>query len=98
MIPRPQDASPEHVPPDARGRDVEVGVHTALPCGLLIHEVLSNCLQHPLPGGQGGAITITLRAEPPGAGDPNHPGHGHWVPADLDRHLRVTFGLPLVRP
>jgi PAS domain S-box-containing protein len=45
---------------------VEVGVNTAIPCGLLVHEVLANCIQHAFLAQQGGAVMIRLQAEPVG--------------------------------
>jgi PAS domain S-box-containing protein len=43
---------------------ISVELPTAMTCGLLFHEVLSNCLQHAFPTPHVGALTITLRAEP----------------------------------
>lgn len=41
--------------------DVLLGVDTAIPCGLIINELVSNSLKHAFPGGTGGSINITLR-------------------------------------
>jgi two-component sensor histidine kinase len=43
---------------------VSVATDTAIPCGLLVHEVLVNCVQHAFPTPHRGAVTITLRAAP----------------------------------
>jgi two-component sensor histidine kinase len=43
---------------------ISVELPTAMTCGLLVHEVLSNCVQHAFPTPHAGALTITLRAEP----------------------------------
>ncbi|HKG15314.1 MAG TPA: histidine kinase dimerization/phosphoacceptor domain -containing protein [Pyrinomonadaceae bacterium] len=43
--------------------DVLLGVDTAIPCGLIINELVSNSLKHAFPDGKGGSIKITLRPE-----------------------------------
>jgi PAS domain S-box-containing protein len=35
-------------------------IATAIPCALLLHELLSNCLKHAFPGGRSGTIAVTL--------------------------------------
>ena len=76
---------------------VSVDVHTAIPCGLLVHEVLANCLQHAFPAHQAGAVTITLRTEPAGQVALTIYDTGIGVPADLDVNHGGSFGLRLVR-
>jgi two-component sensor histidine kinase len=76
---------------------VEVAAPTGLACGLLAHEVLSNSLQHAFPGEQVGAVTITLRAEPPGHGILTIRDTGVGVPMELGACDPEGFGLHLVR-
>jgi two-component sensor histidine kinase len=42
---------------------VRLTIDTAISCGLIIHELVSNCLKHAFPGGRKGKINILLRAE-----------------------------------
>jgi two-component sensor histidine kinase len=70
---------------------------TAIPCGLLVHEVLVHCLQHALPAHQVGAVTITLRTEPAGQVALAIRDTGIGVPADLDVNHGDSFELRLVR-
>ena len=45
--------------------DVEpvfLGVGTALPCGLIMNELVSNCLRHAFPGDREGEIHVRLRS------------------------------------
>lgn len=42
---------------------VALTIDTAISCGLIIHELISNCLKHAFPGGRKGRIYIGLRAE-----------------------------------
>jgi PAS domain S-box-containing protein len=76
---------------------VAVEVHTAMPCGLLVHEVLSNCLRHAFPGDQSGTVTITLRAEPAGQVTLTIRDTGIGVPPDLDGNHGESFGFHLIR-
>ena len=41
--------------------DVSLSVDAALPCGLIINELLSNSLKHAFRGGQNGDIFLSLR-------------------------------------
>ena len=75
---------------------VSVDVHTAIPCGLLVHEVLANCLQHAFPAHQAGAVSITLRTEPAGQVALTIRDTGIGVRADLDVNHGGSFGLRLV--
>jgi excisionase family DNA binding protein len=42
--------------------DLALPLDSAVPCGLILHELLSNALKHAFPNGQEGTITIELRA------------------------------------
>ena len=46
---------------------VEVGMDQATPCGLLVNELISNCLKHGFPGGRAGEVRIELHALDGGA-------------------------------
>jgi PAS domain S-box-containing protein len=76
---------------------VTMALDTAIPCGLLVHEVLSNCMQHAFPGDQGGDIAITLRAEPAGEVTLTIRDTGIGLPAGFDDRQENSFGLHLIR-
>ena len=76
---------------------VTVDVNTATPCGLLVHEVLSNCVQHAFPASQTGDIMITLRAETAGQVTLTIRDTGMGLPADVDVRQAESFGLHLIR-
>lgn len=40
---------------------VTVSMDQATPCGLLVNELISNCLKHAFPNGQGGKVRVSLR-------------------------------------
>ena len=43
---------------------VTLSLDTAIPCALIVNELVSNSLKHAFPDGMAGAITITLQAAP----------------------------------
>ena len=77
---------------------LRVAMDDALPCGLLVNELVSNCLKHAFPESAKGAVSVDLLAED---------GDSHWLlrvsdtgcglPDDLDRDNPNTLGLQLVR-
>jgi PAS domain S-box-containing protein len=44
-------------------RPVQLGLDQAIPCGLILNELISNALKHAFPGGGAGTITIGLATE-----------------------------------
>lgn len=40
---------------------IEVGLDQATPCGLMVNELISNCLKHAFPRGRGGQVDLSLR-------------------------------------
>jgi two-component sensor histidine kinase len=40
--------------------EVYLPIETAIPCGLLLHELRSNCVRHAFPGGWSGTIRATF--------------------------------------
>ena len=78
-----------------RCADVAMGLDCAIPCGLIINELVSNALKHAFPKGRSGRITITIR--------PSRGQHlalvvsddGIGLPDDLDTRLNQTLGLQL---
>jgi PAS domain S-box-containing protein len=47
--------------------DITVLVDTAIPCGLIVNELVSNSLRHAFPEGRNGHITLGLHARPAGS-------------------------------
>ena len=80
---------------DVAGQDVFLDIDTAVPCGLIVNEVLSNALKHAFPGGHGaifvrlelaaGRCVMTIRDD------------GVGLPPQFDLGSIDTLGLQLVR-
>jgi PAS domain S-box-containing protein len=87
----------ERIPLMLQADVVEVGINTAIPCGLLVYEVLANCLQHAFPAQQGGTVMVTLQAEPAGRVTLTIRDTGRGLPEDWGVRDAGGFGLYLVR-
>lgn len=77
--------------------DVVVGLDCAIPCGLIINELVSNAMKHAFPNNRHGSVTVTIR--------PSRGRHlalivrddGIGLPDDLDTRLNQTLGLQLTQ-
>jgi PAS domain S-box-containing protein len=76
----------------------EVGfpLEIAIPCGLLLHELLSNCVKHAFPGGRSGTIGVTLRQSPQGSYVLSVRDDGVGLPPGLEIRPTTSLGLQLV--
>jgi PAS domain S-box-containing protein len=72
-----------------------LSINAAIPCGLVVNELISNALKHAFPSGSGGTIAIILRQE----GDQiflSISDDGVGIPAHLDLEKTETLGLQLI--
>jgi two-component sensor histidine kinase len=69
----------------------------ALPCGLIVNEVLSNALKYAFPGGKAGEVQIDLRREQSGRVRLLIADNGIGLPSGFDWETPSTLGLRLVR-
>ena len=75
---------------------VWIGVQSAIPCGLIVNELLSNSLKYAFPSDQGGEITIALQAVTEGHMVLAIRDTGVGFPADVDFRRTDSLGLQLV--
>jgi PAS domain S-box-containing protein len=75
--------------------DVSLGIDAAVPCGLIINELLSNALKHAFPGGRGGKVLLGLRAQG-GTTRLTVKDDGIGVPSEVDVSRPDSLGLQLV--
>lgn len=76
---------------------VLVDIEQAVPCGLLVNELLSNALKHGFPERRVGAIRLSLQPNADGPGvvlDVSDNGIG--LPPDWDKRRESSLGLQLV--
>ncbi len=87
----------------ARGIRVDIDVHpvqfgmeTAIPCGLIINELVSNALQHAFPKDRGGEIRIELHPNPDSTYTLGVRDDGVGLPVSIDFRDPQSLGLQLV--
>ncbi|MDD3083084.1 MAG: PAS domain S-box protein, partial [Desulfobacterales bacterium] len=77
--------------------DVALEIEQAVPCGLIINELVSNCLKHAFPEGKSGVIQVFLHAIDDGAVELSVRDNGVGLPPDFDFAKTQSLGLSLVR-
>jgi len=76
--------------------DVNLNVSTAIPCGLIINELMTNCLKHAFPGGRKGEIVLSLQPLGEGKYELIVSDNGIGYPENADFRNTETLGLKLV--
>ncbi len=76
--------------------DVMIGVDTAIPCGLIVNELVSNCLKHAFPEVKKGKIKIILHSTDESEIELTVSDNGVGIPKDLDFRNIDSLGLKLV--
>jgi two-component sensor histidine kinase len=76
--------------------DVNLNVSTAIPCGLIINELVTNCLKHAFPGGRKGEIVLSLQPQGEGKYELIVSDNGIGFPEKADFRNTETLGLKLV--
>lgn len=77
------------------GKDVYLEITQAIPCGLIVNELVSNALKHAFPGGLEGEILVTIKRE----GDLHLlrvKDNGVGLPPDADWQKKDVLGLQIV--
>jgi PAS domain S-box-containing protein len=77
---------------------VQLPINTAIPCGLIVNELISNALKHAFPDARRGKLQVNLHEDSEAAGflllSVRDDGIG--LPSDLDIKTAPTLGLQLV--
>jgi two-component sensor histidine kinase len=76
--------------------EVRMPFKTAIPCGLIVNELLSNALKHAFPSGVPGEVAIVLHTEAEGRISLAVRDTGVGVPAGFDVRRTNSLGLQLV--
>jgi PAS domain S-box-containing protein len=72
-------------------------LETAIPCGLLLHELLSNGVKHAFPDGRSGTIRVSLRRQSSQAYVLTVQDNGVGLPLGFDVHASPSLGWQLVQ-
>ena len=82
---------------EMHGEPVYLNVENAVPCGLIVNELLSNCLKHAFPGKRTGVICIKITKAPTGHSVLIVADDGVGFPNGFNFEKTDTLGLQLVR-
>jgi len=76
--------------------DLPLTITHAIPCGLIVNELLSNALKHAFPGERTGTITLSLHSPEPHTYELTVSDDGIGIPDEIDPKTTKTLGLHLV--
>lgn len=79
-----------------RADEVMLDTNQAIPCGLILNELLSNCFKHAFPSDTAGEVHIELRSEAAQRVTMVVRDTGSGFPAEVDFRHTETLGLQLV--
>jgi two-component sensor histidine kinase len=77
-------------------RDISLGIDSAIPCGLIINELVTNSLKHAFPEGRKGEIRILLNPTGENMIELVVSDNGVSIPEDVDIKKTESLGLHLV--
>jgi two-component sensor histidine kinase len=76
--------------------DVALNIDTAIPCGLIITELVSNAFKHAFPGPRPGEVTVSFRTEQQGSYRLAVRDNGIGLAPSFDPRQTRSLGLQLV--
>jgi len=76
--------------------EIFLGVDSAIPCGLIVSELLSNCIKYAFPDGRAGKINIEIKTHPDNELEMIMSDNGVGIPDNIDFRSTHTLGLQLV--
>jgi two-component sensor histidine kinase len=75
---------------------LEIGVDRAIPCGLILNELITNALKHAFPDGRRGVVRVEFGREAAGAIAFSVRDDGEGFPRDFDVWKSESMGMQLV--
>lgn len=75
---------------------ITLGIDTAIPCGLIVNELISNCLKYAFPEERDGEINITFRRLEKQEIELTVSDNGVGIPESLDYRNTESLGLQLI--
>jgi PAS domain S-box-containing protein len=90
------DAAERDISPRVEIGGIRLAVDVAIPCGLIINELVTNSLKHAFPNRRGGCIQVLLRRDGSGRLELIVQDDGVGLPSGLDPRQTPSLGLDLV--
>ncbi len=87
---------PDTVVLKVNAENIFLDINTAIPCGLLVSELISNALKHAFPDGRKGEVAINMKSVGNGSYTLSVHDDGVGLNQDLDLKNSDSFGLQLV--
>jgi PAS domain S-box-containing protein len=82
---------------EIEAEEIDLPVHRAIPCGLILNELLSNALKYGFPGGRSGKITVRFARLETGELSLSCQDDGVGVPESFDWQHSRSLGLKIVQ-
>lgn len=76
--------------------ELPLDINTAVPCGLIATELISNAMKHAFPGGRTGTIAVSLKREGAGLIRLSVSDDGIGLPSQLDYRNTESMGMQIV--
>jgi len=76
--------------------DIQIDINKAIPCGILLNELVSNSIKHAFPSGRKGQIKIRLKQTKAGRISLEVKDNGVGFPKNIDFRKPETLGLQLI--
>ena len=93
---RSYNSSQKQVNLRVQAEPLSLYIDMAVPCGLIVNELVSNALKHAFPDGNGGEVAIQLKAEENGRVELVVSDNGVGIPEGVDIWNSPSLGLQLV--
>jgi two-component sensor histidine kinase len=87
---------PDHVSLDIHVAEIRLPIDLAIPCGLIVNELISNALKHAFPDGRVGTIRIDFTHDPDHYATLSVTDDGVGLPEDFNVEKAETLGIQLV--
>jgi len=75
---------------------LHLGINVAIPCGLIVNELVSNACEHAFVGRDSGTIIVSMKRQPDATIDLSVADDGTGFPPGLDPHSMTSMGMTIV--
>lgn len=93
---RTYDVGTRSITIEVNAKPIELGIDTALPCGLILNEIISNSLKYAFPEGQGGKIFVGFSVDEEANFNLLVGDDGMGLPPNFDFRNTHSLGLQLI--
>lgn len=89
--------SPTVIDVQLEAENVLLALNAAIPCGLIVNELISNALKHAFPAGRPGRLNISMKQDSQDFVELRVEDDGIGIPMEIDFETTSTLGLQLVQ-